>query len=160
MRRLLHHASRAFSTSSSALASLTSAASSASPFRPFFVSAASAATPAAAATSNSAPPAFRFGVIADVQYADMDDSSNFAGTRTRRYRHSLRVLEEAVAYWNDQVPDAAFVAQLGDLIDCVNVKLPPNPVTQQSASDYALERTCQVRRPSLAYLTHSLDLFF
>ena len=44
------------------------------------------------------PPAFlcSFGVIADVQYADVKDGTSFCGTRVRRYRRSLDILKEAV----------------------------------------------------------------
>ena len=44
------------------------------------------------------PPVFlcSFGVIADVQYADVKDGTSFCGTRVRRYRRSLDILKEAV----------------------------------------------------------------
>lgn len=42
-----------------------------------------AATTAAATTSISRKPLFRFGVIADVQYADIDDTYNYSHTKTR-----------------------------------------------------------------------------
>ena len=37
-----------------------------------------------------------FGVIADVQYADIADGTSYCGTRVRRYRRSLEILKEAV----------------------------------------------------------------
>ena len=52
----------------------------------------------------------RFGVIADVQYADKPDAGE------RRYSTSLARLREAVDTLNAE-PDLAFVVQLGDLID-------------------------------------------
>eukprot|EP00241_Pyramimonas_parkeae_P004787 CAMPEP_0114257010 /NCGR_PEP_ID=MMETSP0058-20121206/18484_1 /TAXON_ID=36894 /ORGANISM="Pyramimonas parkeae, CCMP726" /LENGTH=350 /DNA_ID=CAMNT_0001371667 /DNA_START=417 /DNA_END=1469 /DNA_ORIENTATION=- len=65
-------------------------------------------------------PLFKFGLISDTQYVDGDDATNFPGTRTRRYRHSLQVLERAVKSWNqEQQSDLpiSFVVQLGDAID-------------------------------------------
>ena len=52
---------------------------------------------------------FRFGVIADVQYADKEN------TMGRHYRTSLQKLDEAVSELNKLNPD--FVIQLGDVID-------------------------------------------
>lgn len=52
---------------------------------------------------------FRFGVIADCQYADVD----VAGTR--HYRESVRKLREAVTTFNDG--DLDFALHLGDFVD-------------------------------------------
>lgn len=54
-------------------------------------------------------PLFRFGVIADVQYADQQHQG------TRHYRASLQKLAGAVAVFNDEQVD--FVVSLGDFID-------------------------------------------
>ena len=63
----------------------------------------------------------RFGVIADVQYADCDNSTNFSKTVKRYFRNALTVLEKACDEWSLPSPDGvvapSFVAQLGDLID-------------------------------------------
>jgi manganese-dependent ADP-ribose/CDP-alcohol diphosphatase len=64
------------------------------------------------------PPLFRFGVVADVQYADLPVGSNFLKTVTRYYRHSLDALKMAVQTWVNK--DVQFVAQLGDLLDGQN----------------------------------------
>mmetsp|Transcript_15624 Transcript_15624/g.61061 ORF Transcript_15624/g.61061 Transcript_15624/m.61061 type:complete len:349 (+) Transcript_15624:62-1108(+) len=62
--------------------------------------------------------AFRFGVIADPQFADADDHHNFHKTSMRYYRGSLDVVKEAVEHWNSiQSPPVSLVLQLGDLID-------------------------------------------
>ena len=60
----------------------------------------------------------RFGVVADVQYADLDIGQDFMKTVTRYYRHALDGLRMAVDCWNEQ--EVSFVAQLGDLIDGKN----------------------------------------
>lgn len=54
-------------------------------------------------------PLLTFGVIADVQYCDCDDRD------ARFYRASLQKLADAVQDLNER--NAAFVVQLGDLID-------------------------------------------
>lgn len=60
-------------------------------------------------------PLARFGVIADIQYANLADGQNYAKTQTRRYRGALEMVDKAVAYWAAQ--KVGFVAQLGDVID-------------------------------------------
>ena len=76
---------------------------------------------AAAAAPSTPRPLFRFGLIADVQYADIEDASNFAGTSHRTYRATLETVRLAVKRWNEQSdPAPCFVAQLGDLIDGQN----------------------------------------
>jgi manganese-dependent ADP-ribose/CDP-alcohol diphosphatase len=63
-------------------------------------------------------PQFRFGVIADIQFCDCDDASNFAGTEVRHYRGTLSQADAAAEHWNRSGVD--FVVQLGDLIDGQN----------------------------------------
>ena len=58
----------------------------------------------------------RIGLIADVQYCDLEDGTDFTGVQVRRYRHSLEVLARAVEDWNSQ-GQVLFLAQLGDLVD-------------------------------------------
>eukprot|EP00999_Lentomonas_sp_LEN2_P003015 NODE_871_length_1142_cov_97.480788_g829_i0.p1 GENE.NODE_871_length_1142_cov_97.480788_g829_i0~~NODE_871_length_1142_cov_97.480788_g829_i0.p1 ORF type:complete len:327 (+),score=53.11 NODE_871_length_1142_cov_97.480788_g829_i0:120-1100(+) len=69
----------------------------------------------------SAAPLFRFGVIADVQYADVDDATDFKGEEQRRYRNALKVFEQGVDHWNQEWIDGGkpldFIAQLGDVLD-------------------------------------------
>ena len=62
---------------------------------------------------------FSFGVIADVQYADLDNRMNYAQTSWRYYRNSLTLLKEAVDTWTTSL-NPTFVLQLGDLIDGLN----------------------------------------
>lgn len=59
--------------------------------------------------SQSKKPLFTFGVVADVQYADQENSG------TRHYRLSPQKLAEAVEVFNQQKVD--FVISLGDFID-------------------------------------------
>lgn len=62
--------------------------------------------------------AFRFGIIADPQYADADDHHNFKKTAVRYYRGSLDIVNEAVTHWNAvSDPPLSLMLQLGDIID-------------------------------------------
>lgn len=59
-------------------------------------------------------PLVSFGVISDVQYADIPDGRSFLGV-PRYYRHSLLVLQRAVQHWNEK--EVKFVINFGDIID-------------------------------------------
>lgn len=62
----------------------------------------------------------RIGLIADVQYADVDDVWNHMKTHKRRYRTTLVALKNAVKWWNEN--QVVFVADLGDAVDgCKNL---------------------------------------
>ena len=68
--------------------------------------------------NNTVSPSFNFGLIADIQYVDADDATNFAGTTQRFYRHSFNTYKEALQYWQHEVkphPQCALV--LGDILD-------------------------------------------
>jgi len=60
-------------------------------------------------------PLFSFGLITDVQYADVEDAHNFDKSVLRHYRNALKILKNAVTEWKNW--DLSFVVQLGDLID-------------------------------------------
>lgn len=65
-------------------------------------------------------PLFTFGVIADIQYADLDDGYNFQRTSRRFYRTSIDLLRNALRAWSTAAVKPSFVLQLGDLIDGYN----------------------------------------
>eukprot|EP00931_Biecheleriopsis_adriatica_P050963 TRINITY_DN29523_c0_g1_i1.p1 TRINITY_DN29523_c0_g1~~TRINITY_DN29523_c0_g1_i1.p1 ORF type:complete len:383 (+),score=63.40 TRINITY_DN29523_c0_g1_i1:134-1282(+) len=73
--------------------------------------------PGRAETKNS----FVLGLIADIQYADCEDGSDFSGEEQRYYRNSLEITRRAVDFWNRENVDA--IVQLGDIIDGCNDKL-------------------------------------
>lgn len=60
-------------------------------------------------------PIFSFGVISDVQYADIPDGRSFSGV-PRYYRHSFLVLQRAVNKWNDH-GKLRFSVNFGDIVD-------------------------------------------
>lgn len=60
-------------------------------------------------------PLFSFGVIADVQYADIPDGRSFLGV-PRHYRHSILVLQRAVKNWNSH-QKLKFCVNFGDIVD-------------------------------------------
>eukprot|EP00252_Welwitschia_mirabilis_P007585 TRINITY_DN19113_c0_g1_i2.p1 TRINITY_DN19113_c0_g1~~TRINITY_DN19113_c0_g1_i2.p1 ORF type:complete len:326 (-),score=53.39 TRINITY_DN19113_c0_g1_i2:152-1129(-) len=66
-------------------------------------------------SSTSSHPLFSFGVITDVQYADIPDGHSFLGI-PRYYRHSIQVLKRAVKKWN-QKGDIQFAMHFGDIVD-------------------------------------------
>lgn len=71
---------------------------------------------------NHEAPAFTFGLIADIQYADLKDGCNFHGTRKRYYRNSRHLLRNAIRQWNEEEVKPSFILQLGDIIDGFNSK--------------------------------------
>ena len=92
-------------------------------------------------------PAFSFGIITDVQWADVPDGSNFNGKVKRHFRGALQVLSSAVAYWNWNALDAsrlAFVAQLGDLADGRNARLSQSDTALQAALSHLRRSPCRV----------------
>nr|XP_033815786.1 manganese-dependent ADP-ribose/CDP-alcohol diphosphatase isoform X2 [Geotrypetes seraphini]XP_033815787.1 manganese-dependent ADP-ribose/CDP-alcohol diphosphatase isoform X2 [Geotrypetes seraphini]XP_033815788.1 manganese-dependent ADP-ribose/CDP-alcohol diphosphatase isoform X2 [Geotrypetes seraphini]XP_033815789.1 manganese-dependent ADP-ribose/CDP-alcohol diphosphatase isoform X2 [Geotrypetes seraphini]XP_033815791.1 manganese-dependent ADP-ribose/CDP-alcohol diphosphatase isoform X2 [Geo len=63
---------------------------------------------------------FTFGIIADIQYADIENGQNYAKTKMRYYRNSLQLLQSAIEEWKKEVCCPSFVIQLGDIIDGFN----------------------------------------
>src|SRR5689334_1967356 len=73
-----------------------------------------------------AAPIFTFGVLADVQYGDLDERKSFHGA-TRYYRNAFPALQEALDTWNginnnstSSTTMVSFILQLGDIIDGFN----------------------------------------
>lgn len=80
------------------------------------------------------PPLFQFGLIADVQYVDMDNGWDFHRTQERHYRHSRNAMIAAV---DDFVShDVDFVLQLGDLLDGQNKNRNPEQTLKDLFSDW------------------------
>ena len=96
---------------------------------------------------------FQLGVIADVQYADTQDGTNFAKTTTRHFRGSLRVLEKAVDYWNASSLD--LVANLGDTVDGRCVRLGQT----ESATTAVINEFARCRCPQVVHLVGNHDLY-
>lgn len=63
---------------------------------------------------------FSFGIIADIQYADIEDGYDFLGFNRRYYKRSLSCLQKAIEDWNRT--EVQFVIQLGDIIDGFNAQ--------------------------------------
>mmetsp|Transcript_71194 Transcript_71194/g.230454 ORF Transcript_71194/g.230454 Transcript_71194/m.230454 type:complete len:390 (-) Transcript_71194:149-1318(-) len=90
------------------------------------------------ATTTGEP--LRIGLIADIQYADREDGSDFSGLEKRYFRNALHIAEAAVECWN--AFDVDMVVQLGDIIDGCNAQL--------GASDSALRTVLGVLEHSAA----------
>jgi manganese-dependent ADP-ribose/CDP-alcohol diphosphatase len=94
---------------------------------------------------------FTFGAIADIQYCDRDDGHNYDRTVTRRYRHALASVTQAVEEWKGE--SLLFVAQLGDVID--------GSARQFKQSELALKRVLKMFEPvvkasAFPFLVHSV----
>lgn len=74
------------------------------------------------ALADGLEPLFSFGVIADIQYADLEDGFNYQRSRRRYYRHSLVHLQGAIEDWNKESSMPCCVLQLGDIIDGYNAQ--------------------------------------
>jgi len=61
-------------------------------------------------------PDFSFGIIADIQYADIPDGHSYHGT-PRFYRNAKVALRRAVSMWREGALPLSFTIQLGDIID-------------------------------------------
>jgi manganese-dependent ADP-ribose/CDP-alcohol diphosphatase len=83
--------------------------------------------------SNSAM-LFSFGLVSDVQYADIPDAVSFHGC-PRFYRNSLIGLRRAVEGWREQNVNFAF--HLGDILDGYQPKVHASR-TPTLAADYQL----------------------
>eukprot|EP00884_Botryococcus_braunii_P006006 jgi/Botrbrau1/15406/Bobra.43_2s0032.1 len=60
-------------------------------------------------------PLFSFGLVADIQYSDMDDT--FVEGRRQRFREVPDKLSAAVAEWRSLAKELSFVLTLGDIIN-------------------------------------------
>eukprot|EP00232_Nephroselmis_pyriformis_P019570 CAMPEP_0182880468 /NCGR_PEP_ID=MMETSP0034_2-20130328/16581_1 /TAXON_ID=156128 /ORGANISM="Nephroselmis pyriformis, Strain CCMP717" /LENGTH=308 /DNA_ID=CAMNT_0025013451 /DNA_START=29 /DNA_END=955 /DNA_ORIENTATION=+ len=66
-------------------------------------------------TTNRQQHLFRFGIVADVQYADKEDNNGEG--RTQRYREAPGKLKEVVARWKGMDGSMRCVLQMGDIVD-------------------------------------------
>ena len=97
---------------------------------------------------------FKFGLIADIQYVDAEDGTDFTGTQVRRYRNSLEVLRGAVKRWSE-AEGVEFIAQLGDIID---VKARDNK-TSDDDCEKVLKELRKCKSNSLVNIIGNHDLY-
>jgi manganese-dependent ADP-ribose/CDP-alcohol diphosphatase len=88
---------------------------------------------------NSTNPLFSFGVIADPQYADTEDGTNFDKTITRRYRQSFETLKAACAEFEKY--DTLCNIVLGDTLDGKAGKLDIHDQCLQEIADATFGKT-------------------
>ncbi|XP_023237058.1 manganese-dependent ADP-ribose/CDP-alcohol diphosphatase-like [Centruroides sculpturatus] len=70
---------------------------------------------------DSSAPLAIFGVLTDVQYADVDNRpAGYDPTKTRYYRQALDHVDSAFNYWQKMTHPVKFVLQCGDIIDGLN----------------------------------------
>ena len=58
-------------------------------------------------------PCVTFGILTDIQYADIEDGINYVNRRY--YRNSLNLVKDAIAKWTE-ASNFKFIIQLGDFI--------------------------------------------
>ncbi len=85
---------------------------------------------------------FRFGIIADIQYAEAADSLNFDRTKYRRYGHSMCIFRNALRHWKIEKP-VDFALALGDIVDAKAAILK----NQISCLDKVLEESKNLGKP-------------
>ncbi len=117
------------------------------------------------ALQQSAPPTtsgatasaalWSFGVIADIQYCDCPEATNYHGTETRDYRGSLEQVRCAATYWSS-LPSLQFIAQLGDLIDGQNAGTYGAGVANGVQSDVAFQRVADALSACAAPVYHAI----
>lgn len=101
---------------------------------------------------------FSFGLITDIQYADIGDRQNFSKTKWRRYRSALPCLQRAVTHWKTEIPSPMFIIQLGDIIDGFNSGLVNTDENKTNFSREALDAVLQEfsRLPSNIPVIHNI----
>lgn len=101
-----------------------------------------------AADDASSSPTFTVGIIADIQYAPIEDGTSFTGT-PRFYRHSLEVARDAFQHFEEEKAD--LVINLGDIIDgkCQNISMHGgDPVPEgQDPGHYSLDHVIEAMSP-------------
>ena len=100
---------------------------------------------------------FHFGLMSDIQYADIEPASNFGGHEYRDYRASLAHAQNAVEYWSSLESPLAFIAQLGDLIDGQNAgKYGQGLNFDEPQSKVALQQVQEVWTKCQATIYHAI----
>lgn len=85
----------------------------------------------------------KLGLISDIQYADADDGTDFAGDEKRYFRNVLRVVDAAVTVFNGEAVDA--VVTMGDAIDGRNARAGETKCALQKVLD-VLSRSTAAQR--------------
>jgi manganese-dependent ADP-ribose/CDP-alcohol diphosphatase len=92
-------------------------------------SSSSSSTSSSSATLSASLLSPSFALVADTQYVDLPDGSNFDGTRIRRFRQSLDILGKACEQFRQS---HRFGVILGDIID---MKCAPANITERCFAD-------------------------
>lgn len=99
-------------------------------------------------------PLGSFALIADIQYANIDDGKNFDSSKIRSFRQALRIAAEACEYYCSTGKSYSFGVALGDIIDLKSHRF--------NMVDECLEAVkCQTQRTGIPwhYLVGNHDLF-
>ena len=73
-------------------------------------------------------PIVSFGLLTDIQYADIENTLNYRKDKMRYYRNGLNMIREAVECWHENIykNNFKFIVQLGDVTDGKLVKYREN----------------------------------
>ncbi|XP_078432522.1 manganese-dependent ADP-ribose/CDP-alcohol diphosphatase-like protein [Wolffia australiana] len=85
-------------------------------------------------TTQGKKPLFSFGVITDIQYADIPDGESFLGI-PRFYHHSVLVLRRAIKTWNDHNA-LSFALNFGDIVDGKCPKSQSLPTVKRMVNEF------------------------
>jgi manganese-dependent ADP-ribose/CDP-alcohol diphosphatase len=116
----------------------------------------------------SIKPLATFGVLTDIQYADVEDGKSFDGKRNRYYRNSLNLVKEAVANWKNyeklNQTKLKCIIQLGDLIDgkakAINDSIPSmQRVMQELNKLFEGETNDSIDRPKLLHIWGNHEMY-
>jgi len=102
-------------------------------------------------------PLFTFGVIADIQYADVEDAWDYHKLYERLYRNALTSAKAAVQTWNERakLDNMLFTIQLGDAIDGKNKRIK----NERKALETVLEILKQTNCPKLYHTIGNHELY-
>jgi manganese-dependent ADP-ribose/CDP-alcohol diphosphatase len=66
-----------------------------------------------------AKPIVTFGLLTDIQYAEVENTLNYRKDRMRYYKNGINLIRQAVQYWHENMEENnfKFIIQLGDILD-------------------------------------------
>ena len=100
-----------------------------------------------------------FGLITDIQYADCENGESWDKIRTRFYRNSLNLIDNAIAYWKDyesKNQKLSFVIQLGDIIDA---KAKRTTLGSVESMERVLNKFNQLNAPDLLHIWGNHEMY-
>lgn len=116
----------------------------------------------------SIKPLVSFGVLTDIQYADVEDGKSYDGKRNRYYRNSLNLVKEAVSNWKSyeisNQTKLKFIIQLGDFVDAkakaINDSIPSmHRIIRELNNLFEGEPNDTINRPKLLHIWGNHEMY-